>query len=51
MKTRATSLMDCLKQVRPIEAEIFEEAEKEAAEKSVPIEELLIEQSKKYTSQ
>jgi type IV pilus assembly protein PilB len=44
MKTRATSLMDCLKQVRPIEAEIFEEAEKEAAEKSVPIEELLIEQ-------
>ncbi|HSR88121.1 MAG TPA: ATPase, T2SS/T4P/T4SS family, partial [Pontiella sp.] len=44
MKTRATSLMDCLKQVRPIEAEIFQEAEKEAAEKSVPIEELLIEQ-------
>jgi type IV pilus assembly protein PilB len=43
MKTRATSLMDCLKQVRPIEAAIFEEAEKEAAETSVPVEELLIE--------
>jgi type IV pilus assembly protein PilB len=44
MNKRATSLMDCLKQVRPIESEIFEEAEKEAAEKSVSIEELLIEQ-------
>lgn len=44
MKTRAKSLMDCLKQVRPIESEIFEEAEKEAIEKHVPIEQLLIEQ-------
>ncbi len=44
MKTRAKSLMDCLKQVRPVEAEIFEEAEKEAREKQVPIDQLLIEQ-------
>lgn len=44
MKTRAKSLMECLKQVRPIEAQIFEEAEKESYEKQVPIEQLLIEQ-------
>jgi len=44
MKTRAKSLMDCLKQVRTIDAEIFDEAKKEATEKQVPIEQLLIEQ-------
>ena len=36
--------MDCLKQIRPIEAEIFEEAEKESEIKNVPLEKLLIEQ-------
>ncbi len=36
--------MDCLKNIRPIEAEIFEEAEKEAEVANIPIEQLLIEQ-------
>jgi len=44
MKTRAKSLIDCLKQVRTIDTEVFEEARKEAGEKQVPIEQLLIEQ-------
>ena len=44
MSTSSRSLMDCLKQIRPIEAEIFEEAEKEAATSNMPLEQLLIEQ-------
>ena len=44
MKKHAKSLMECLKQARSIDDEIFEEAKKEAAEKQVPIEQLLIEQ-------
>lgn len=44
MTTRSKSLMDCLKQIRPIEAEIFEEAEKEAITTNVPLEQLLINQ-------
>jgi type IV pilus assembly protein PilB len=36
--------MDCLLQIRPIDAEIFDEAQKEAASANKPLEELLIEQ-------
>jgi type IV pilus assembly protein PilB len=36
--------MDCLKQIRPIEAELYAEAEKEAELTQVPLERLLIEQ-------
>jgi type IV pilus assembly protein PilB len=36
--------MDCLKQIRPIEAEVYEEAEKESEQTHVPLEELLIKQ-------
>lgn len=36
--------MDCLKRIRPIEAEIYAEAEKEAELKNLPLERLLIEQ-------
>ncbi len=44
MSTTRKSLMDCLKQIRPIEAEIFEEAEKEAESTQKPLEQLLMEQ-------
>jgi type IV pilus assembly protein PilB len=36
--------MDCLKQIRPIEAEIYAEAEMEAEQTNVPLEQLLIKQ-------
>jgi len=42
--TAKKSLMECLKQIRPIEAEIFAEAEKEAEETHTPLEKLLLEQ-------
>jgi len=44
MSTRPKSLMDCLLQIRPVEAEIYQEAEKEAETSQMPIEQLLIEQ-------
>ncbi|MEN7972994.1 MAG: ATPase, T2SS/T4P/T4SS family [Verrucomicrobiota bacterium] len=44
MSTSNKSLMDCLKQIRPIEADIYQEAEKEAELTLVPLEKLLIEQ-------
>ena len=44
MTTNNRRLMDCLKQIRPIEAEVYAEAEKEAELKNVPLEQLLIEQ-------
>jgi type IV pilus assembly protein PilB len=44
MVTAAKSLMDCLKEIRPIEAEIFDEASVESEEKGVPLEQLLMEQ-------
>jgi type IV pilus assembly protein PilB len=44
MSTTNKSLLDCLKQVRPIEAAVFEEAEKESQQTNVPLEELLISQ-------
>jgi type IV pilus assembly protein PilB len=44
MSTSSKSLMDCLKQIRPIEAEVYEEAEKESEQTHVPLEELLIKQ-------
>jgi type IV pilus assembly protein PilB len=44
MTTSSKSLMDCLKRIRPIEADIFEEAERESIETNTPLEELLIQQ-------
>ena len=44
MTTNNKSLMDCLKQIRPIEAEIYAEVEKEAEQTNVPLEQLLIKQ-------
>lgn len=44
MTTSSRSLMDCLKQIRPIEAEIYEEAEKEAEITNTPLEQLLMRQ-------
>jgi len=44
MTTSARSLMDCLKQIRPIEADIFEEAQKEAERENISLEALLIKQ-------
>ncbi len=42
MNTNSKSLMDCLKQIRPIEAEVYSEAEKEAESTQVPLERLLM---------
>lgn len=36
--------MDCLKHVRPIEAEIFDAAERESLDSNIPLEQLLIQQ-------
>ncbi len=44
MNTQPNSLIECLKRIRPIEAEVFEEAEKEAESTRQPLEQLLIEQ-------
>ena len=44
MSTSSKSLMDCLKQIRPIEAEVYDEAEKESEQTHVPLEQLLIKQ-------
>ncbi|VGO20079.1 GspE/PulE family protein [Pontiella sulfatireligans] len=44
MTKTSNSLMDCLKRIRPIESEIFEEAQKEAETSNVPLEQLLIQQ-------
>ena len=43
MKTSKKNLMDCLRQIRPIEADIYAEAKKEAELTNVPLEHLLIE--------
>lgn len=44
MAENSNRLIDCLRQIRPIEAEVYAEAEKEAELKNVPLEQLLIEQ-------
>ena len=44
MTTNNRRLMDCLKQIRPIEADVYAEAEKEAEQTHVPLEQLLVEQ-------
>jgi type IV pilus assembly protein PilB len=44
MSNDSKSLVECLRQIRPIEAEIYEEAEKESQLNNVPVEELLIKQ-------
>ncbi len=44
MTTHNRRLMDCLQQIRPIEADIYAEAEREAEQTHVPLEKLLIEQ-------
>ncbi len=44
MRTNSSSLMECLKSIRPIEADIYEEAQKEAEITNVSIEQLLIKQ-------
>ncbi len=44
MSTRPKCLMDCLLKIRPIESEIYQEAEREAESTQMPIEQLLIEQ-------
>ena len=38
------SLMDCLKQIHPFEAGVFEKAQKEAEQSNVPLEKFLIQQ-------
>ena len=44
MNTNSKSLMDCLKRIRPIEAEIYAEAKQESEQTHTPIEQLLIKQ-------
>ena len=44
MSANSKSLMDCLKQIHPIEADVYEEAEKESEQTHIPLEKLLIEQ-------
>ncbi len=44
MSSQPKSLMECLKRIRPIDAEIFAEAEIEAESTQKPLEQLLIEQ-------
>jgi len=44
MSTSNRSLMDCLKQIRPIKAEVYKEAEKESEQTHIPLEQLLIKQ-------
>ncbi|MEN8255464.1 MAG: ATPase, T2SS/T4P/T4SS family [Verrucomicrobiota bacterium] len=44
MSTSSKSLMDCLRQIHPIEADVYKEAEKESEQSHVPLEDLLIKQ-------
>ena len=44
MSNDSKSLVECLRQIRPIEPEIYDEAEKESQLTNVPVEELLIKQ-------
>ncbi len=44
MSKRPKNLMECLQRIRPIEADIYAEAEKEAESTHRPIEQLLVEQ-------
>lgn len=44
MMNNAKSLMDCLKQIRPIEADLYAEAELESEQTNIPLEQLLIKQ-------
>ncbi len=44
MTTASKSLMDCLKSIRPIEADIFKKAEKESVSSNIPMEQLLKQQ-------
>ncbi len=44
MSTPSKSLMECLKRIRPIEPETYAEAEKEAEQIQVPLEQLLLKQ-------
>ena len=44
MSSSSRSLMDCLQRIRPIDAEVFAEAEKEAETTNTPLEELLMAQ-------
>jgi type IV pilus assembly protein PilB len=44
MMTSSNSLMDCVKRIRPIEADIFEAAEQESINTNTPLEQILIQQ-------
>ncbi len=44
MNNNKKNLMDCLQQIRPIEANVYAEAKKEAEQNNVPIEQILIKQ-------
>ncbi len=44
MSTSSKNLMDCLRQIRPIEADVYKEVENESEQSHVPIEDLLIKQ-------
>ena len=44
MRTNRHNLMDCLKQIRPIEADIYAEAEIEAEQSNIPLEHVLLKQ-------
>ena len=42
MTTHSKSLIDCLKQIRPIEADIYADAELESEQTNIPLEQLLV---------
>ena len=44
MSTTNNRLVDCLKKIRPIETEVFEEAERESQQTNIPLEEVLVKQ-------
>ncbi|MDF7823655.1 ATPase, T2SS/T4P/T4SS family [Pontiellaceae bacterium B12227] len=44
MTNHSKSLIDCLKQIRPIEADIYAEAELESEQTNIPLEQLLVKQ-------
>ncbi|MEI6891701.1 MAG: ATPase, T2SS/T4P/T4SS family [Pontiella sp.] len=44
MMNHSKNLLDCLKQIRPIEADLYKEAEREAEQTNTPLEQLLVQQ-------
>ena len=44
MTNHSKSLIDCLKKIRPIEANVYADAEQESEQTNIPLEQLLVKQ-------